>query len=150
MKGMILTPQAYNPVIQAIFRRRKTNEAVRLFREMQETASPPDALSYKIVFHGLSSGGGPIQEAVDFSVEMMEKGHIPEFSSFYNLAEGLYSLSREDTLVKLVGMIMKKANFSDSEVTMIKGFLKIRKFQDALATLGSVLDSRYPKRTYWS
>ncbi|CAN4116130.1 unnamed protein product [Withania somnifera] len=107
MNGMILTPQAYNP----------------------ETTNPPDALSYKIVFRGLSSGGGPIQEAIDFAVEMM-----------------IVFFTREETLIKLVGMIMEKANFSDSEVTMIKGFLKIRKFQDALATLGRVLNSRNPTK----
>nr|GLL25806.1 pentatricopeptide repeat-containing protein At3g53700, chloroplastic-like [Ipomoea trifida] len=139
---------AYNPIILALFRRKRTKEAMRLFREMEEKADPPDYVSYKIVFQGLCSGGGSIDEAVNFAVEMMGNGYVPEFSSFYNLAEGLFALAREETLVKLIDMIMKKAYFSDNEVDMIKGFLKIRKFQDALATLGRVLNSRYPKRNY--
>ncbi|OMO97150.1 hypothetical protein COLO4_14849 [Corchorus olitorius] len=133
MKGMVLTPHAYNPVIQALFRRKRGDEAMRLYREMLENSEPPDAITYKIVFRGLCSGGGPIGEAVDFLVEMIEKGFLPEFSSFYMLAEGLSALAMEDTLIKLIDMVMKKANFSDSEVSMIRGFLKIRKFQDALA-----------------
>ncbi|GKV30035.1 hypothetical protein SLEP1_g38901 [Rubroshorea leprosula] len=124
----------------ALFRWRRTNEAMRLFREMMEKGDPPDAVTYKIVFCGLCSGGRPIQEAVKFVVEMVEKGFLPEFSSFYMLAEGLCALYMEDTLVKLVDMIMKKANCSDSKVSMIRGFLKIHKFEDALTTLGSILD----------
>ncbi|KAK6231461.1 hypothetical protein SCA6_001534 [Theobroma cacao] len=148
MKGMALTPHAYNPVIQALFRRKRTNEAMRLYREMLEKGDPPDAISYKIVFRGLCNGGGPIGEAVDFVVEMIEKGFLPEFSSFYMLAEGLCSLSMEDALVKLIDMVMEKANCSDSEVSIIRGFLRIRKFQDALAILGNILDSKKPKKSF--
>ncbi|OMO66191.1 hypothetical protein CCACVL1_21270 [Corchorus capsularis] len=118
---------------RALFRRKRGNEAMRLYREMLENSEPPDAITYKVVFRGLCSGGGPIGEAVDFLVEMIEKGFLPEFSSFYMLAEGLNALAMEDTLIKLIDMVMKKANCSDSEVSMIRGFLKIRKFQDALA-----------------
>ena len=148
MKGMALAPQAYNPVIQALFNRKRSNEAMRLFREMEEKGYPPDAISYKIAFRGLCSGGGPIGEAVEFVVEMTEKGFIPEMSSFFMLAEGLRTLSMEDTLVNLVERIMKKAKFSDNEASMIMGFLKIRKFQDALATLGNILNRQKPKRGY--
>ncbi|KAJ6737902.1 hypothetical protein OIU74_002959 [Salix koriyanagi] len=148
MKGITLTPHAYNPVIQALFRRKRSREAVRLFREMIEKAQAPDAVTYKIVFRGLCQGGGPIGEAVDFSMEMLERGYIPEFSSFYMLAEGLFSLARVGTLIKLIDMVMEKAKFSENEVTMIRGFLKTSKYQDALATLGGILDSRKPNRAY--
>ena len=120
MKGIVLTPHAYNPVIQALFKRKRTKEAMRLFREMIEKANPPDAVTYKIVFRGLCNGGGPIQEAVDFTVEMLEKGLLPEFSSLVFLAEGLCSLSMEDTLIKLINMVMEKAKFSKNEVSMIR------------------------------
>ncbi|CAE6076148.1 unnamed protein product [Arabidopsis arenosa] len=151
MKGIALTPHAYNPVIQGLFRKRKTTEAINLFREMlEQNEAAPDAVSYRIVFRGLCNGGGPIREAVDFLVELLEKGFVPEFSSLYMLAEGLLTLSMEETLVKLVNMVMQKARFSEEEVSMVKGLLKIRKFQDALATLGGVLDSRQPRRTYRS
>ncbi|CBI32605.3 unnamed protein product, partial [Vitis vinifera] len=80
--------------------------------------------------------------------EMTDKGFLPDFSSFLMLAEGLCALSMEDTLIKLVNRVMKQANFSDSEVSMIMGFLKIRKFQDALATLGRILSSREPKKAF--
>ncbi|KAL0309828.1 UNVERIFIED_CONTAM: Pentatricopeptide repeat-containing protein, chloroplastic [Sesamum radiatum] len=116
---------------------------------MEEKSDPPDAISYKIVFRGLCSGGGPIGEAVDFALEMAEKGYLPEFSSFYMLAEGLCALNMEETLVKLIDKVMMKAKFSESEVAMIMGFLKIRKFSDALAVFGRVLNSRKPKRGYW-
>ncbi|KAK6290416.1 hypothetical protein POUND7_001957 [Theobroma cacao] len=135
-------------VLTTLFRRKRTNEAMRLYREMLEKGDPPDAISYKIVFRGLCNGGGPIGEAVDFVVEMIEKGFLPEFSSFYMLAEGLCSLSMEDTLVKLIDMVMEKANCSDSEVSIIRGFLRIRKFQDALAILGNILDSKKPKKSF--
>jgi pentatricopeptide repeat protein len=148
MKGINLTPHAYNPVIQALFRRKRSKEAVRLFREMIEKAEAPDAVTYKIVFRGLCQGGGPIGEAVDFVMEMLERGYVPEFSSFYMLAEGLFSLAMVGTLIKLIDMVMEKAKFSDNEVTMIRGFLKISKYQDALATLGGILDSRKPNRAY--
>ncbi|KAK7854160.1 pentatricopeptide repeat-containing protein [Quercus suber] len=148
MKGMVPTPPAYNPVIQALFKRKRAKEGMMLFREMMEKGDPPDAVTYKIVFRGLCNGGGPIGEAVDFVVEMMEKGFVPQFSSFILLAEGLCALAMEDTLIKLVDMVMEKAGFSDSEVSMIRGFLKIRKFQDALATLGDILDSRNPRKAY--
>ncbi|GFY93265.1 pentatricopeptide repeat (PPR) superfamily protein [Actinidia rufa] len=148
MKGMALAPQAYNPVIQALFNRKRSNEAMRLFREMEEKGYPTDAVSYKIAFRGLCSGGGPIGEAVEFVVEMTEKGFIPEMSSFFMLAEGLRALSMEDTLVNLVERIMKKAKFSDNNVSMIMGFLKIRKFQDALTTFGNILNGQKPKRDY--
>ncbi|KAI3474074.1 hypothetical protein Pfo_028862 [Paulownia fortunei] len=137
MKGMVLTPQAYNPVIQALLKRKRIKEAMRLFREMEEKSDPPDAISYKL-FSEDFFGGGPIGEAVDFALEMTEKGHLPEFSSFYMLAEGLCALNMEETLVKLI-----------DKVAMVMGFLKIRKFPDALATFGRVLNSRKPKKGYW-
>ncbi|KAF2288712.1 hypothetical protein GH714_011271 [Hevea brasiliensis] len=146
MKGMVLTPHAYNPVIQALFKRKRTKEAMRLFREMEEKGGRPDALTYKIVFRGLCNSGGPIGEAVDFVIEMTGKGFLPEFSSFYMLAEGLCSLSMEETLISLVDIVMEKADISENETTMIRGFLKIRKFQDALANLGGILDSRKSKK----
>ncbi|KAJ0027962.1 hypothetical protein Pint_35451 [Pistacia integerrima] len=137
-------------LIQALFKRKRTTEAMRLFREMMEKGDPPDAVTYKFVFRGLCSGGGPISEAVDFVVEMLEKGFLPEFSSFYMLAEGLCSLSMEDTLVNLIDMVMDKAKFSASEASIIRGFLKIQKFKDALGTFGDILDSRNPRKAYWS
>uniref|UniRef100_A0A7C9EX18 Pentacotripeptide-repeat region of PRORP domain-containing protein n=1 Tax=Opuntia streptacantha TaxID=393608 RepID=A0A7C9EX18_OPUST len=148
MKGMVLTPHAYNPVIQALFKKGRSDEAVRLFREMAEKGGPPDFVSHKIVFRGLCSSSGPIGEAVDFLVEMLENGFLPESLSFMMLADGLCSLSMEGTLIKLIDMIMKQGRFSESEVSVIKGFLKIRKFQDALATLVSMLNSRNPRRNY--
>jgi pentatricopeptide repeat protein len=131
-------------VIQALFRRKRTKEGMRLFREMMEKGDPPDFVTYKIVFRGLCNGGGPIQEAVDFTVEMLEKGILPESSSFGFLAEGLCSLSMEDTLIKLIDMVMEKAKMSEREISMIRGFLKIRKFNDALANLGGILDRQKP------
>nr|GMC80595.1 pentatricopeptide repeat-containing protein At3g53700, chloroplastic [Ipomoea batatas] len=143
MKGMVQTPQSYTPIIQALFRQKRTKEAMRLFREMEAKAGPPDYISYKIVFRGLCFGGGPIDEAVNFAVEMMKKGHVPEFSSFSILAERLFTLARKEALVKFIDMIMKKAEFSDDEEGRIKGLLKIHKFTDALATLGRVLNRRH-------
>lgn len=116
---------------------------------MMEKGDPPDSITYKIVLRGLCNGGGPIGEAVDFAVEMMEKGYLPEFSSFSMLAEGLQALSMEDTLINLVDMVMEKAKLSDSEVSMISGFLKIRKYQDALANLGGILNREKPRKSYW-
>ncbi|XWS67028.1 hypothetical protein CRYUN_Cryun05aG0251200 [Craigia yunnanensis] len=46
MKGMVLIPHAYNPVIQALFRRKRANEAMRLYREMLENGDPPDAITF--------------------------------------------------------------------------------------------------------
>ncbi|CAI8602724.1 unnamed protein product [Vicia faba] len=146
MKGIVLTPHAYNPVIQALFRRKRTKEGMRLFREMIEKSDPPDAVTYKIVFRGLCNGGGPIEEAVDFTVEMLEKGILPEFPSFGFLAEGLCSLSMEDTLIELINLVMERAKLSKRETSMIRGFLKIRKFNDALANLGGILDMQNSRR----
>lgn len=146
--GNALTPQIYNPLIQALFKQKRTIEAMTLFREMEEKGDPPDDMSYKIVFRGLCSGGGPIGEAVDFAVEMTERRLTPELSSFYMLAEGLCALSMEDTLVMLVGRMMKTNFFSENEVSMIMRLMKIRDFHAALATLGRILNSRNPKRGY--
>jgi pentatricopeptide repeat protein len=146
MKGIVLTPHAYNPVIQALFRRKRTKEAMRLFREMIEKGYPPDASTYRTIFYGLCNSGGPIQEAVDFTVEMLEKGILPEFPSFGYLAEGLCSLSMEDTLIELINLVMEKAKMSERETSMIRGFLKIRKFNDALANLRGILDRQNPRR----
>ncbi|KAI4341826.1 hypothetical protein MLD38_026504 [Melastoma candidum] len=79
----------------------------------------------------------------------MQEGHLPEFSSFYMLAEGLCALSREDTLIELIDLVMEKANMQERQVSMVKGFLKIGKFQDALATLGGALDEGRPGRGPW-
>lgn len=122
---------------------------MRLFREMMEKGDPPDAITYKIVFRGLCNGGGRIGEAVDFVFEMTENGYIPEFSSFYQLAEGLCALSMEDTLIKLVELVMAAAKFSEGEVSMIRGFLKIRKFQDAFATIANILGHERSQRDRW-
>ncbi|XP_047151324.1 pentatricopeptide repeat-containing protein At3g53700, chloroplastic-like [Vigna umbellata] len=146
MKGMVLTPHAYNPVIQTLCKRKRTSEAMRLFIEMMEKGDPPDAVSYKILFRGLCNGGGPIQEAVDFTIEMLEKGILPEFQSFGFLAEGLCSLSREDTLIRLINMVMEKGRFSQSETSIIKGLLRIQKFNNALPNLGAILDRKKPRR----
>ncbi|KAJ4851170.1 hypothetical protein Tsubulata_035695, partial [Turnera subulata] len=147
-KGMVLNPHVYNPVISALLRRKHTDEAMRLYREMLEKGNPPDAVTHKILFRELCNGGGPIREAVDFLIEMLDRGFLPEFSSFYKLAEGLLSLSMEGTLIRLVDTVMEKANCSEREVAMIRGFLKISKYQDALATLGGILDSRGPGKPY--
>ncbi|KAG5553880.1 hypothetical protein RHGRI_011671 [Rhododendron griersonianum] len=147
LNGMALTPQIYNPLIEALFKE-DIKEAMRLFREMEEKGHPPDAVSYKIVFRGLCSGGGPIGEAVDFLVEMTDNRLTPEFSTFCLLAKGLCVLSMEDTLVMLVERIMKADNFSENEVSVVMGLIKIRNFQDALGTLGRILNRRYPKRGY--
>nr|CAD1841032.1 unnamed protein product [Ananas comosus var. bracteatus] len=148
MKGMVPTPKAYNPVIQALFKQRKTTEAVRLFREMRENGEAPDAITYKIVFRGLCRGGGPIKEAVDFLEEMIENGFVPEFASFSMLAEGLLNLAMEDTLNRLVELVMERAEFAEKEVSMVKGFLKIRKFHDGLTAFGRILSTRKPERRY--
>nr|AFK41438.1 unknown [Lotus japonicus] len=113
---------------------------------MMEKAESPDAVTYKIVFRGLCNGGGPIQEAVDFTVEMLEKGILPDFPSFGFLAEGLCSLAMGDTLIELVNMVMEKAKFSEMETSMIRGFLKINKFKDALANLSVILDRQKSRR----
>ncbi|KAH7842568.1 hypothetical protein Vadar_006783 [Vaccinium darrowii] len=146
MKGMALTPHAYNPLLQALFKQKKTKAAMRLFREMEEKGDPPNAVTYQTVFRGLCSGRGAIEEAVDFVVEMTGKRLTPEFLTFNKLAEGLCALSMEDTLVMLVERIMKTDFFPENEASMIMGFIKIRKFQDALATLGRILNRRNPKR----
>lgn len=148
IKGMVPGPKAYNPLIQALFKQRKTKEAVRLFREMADKGEAPDAITHKIVFRGICRGGGPIGEAVDFLEELTEKGFVPEFASFSMLAEGLWALAMEDTLIKVFDLVMKKAKFTDSEITMITGFLKIRMFHDALATLGRLLNARRPEKVY--
>jgi hypothetical protein len=77
---------------------------------------------------------------------MLEKGILPEFPSFGYLAEGLCSLSMEDTLIELINMVMEKARMSERETSMIRGFLKIRKFNDALANLRGILDRQNPRR----
>ncbi|XVE81840.1 hypothetical protein DITRI_Ditri15bG0098300 [Diplodiscus trichospermus] len=58
MKGMVLTPHAYNPIIQALFRQKRAKKAVRLYKEMLKD-DPPDAITYKIVFSSLCNGGRP-------------------------------------------------------------------------------------------
>ncbi|CAN6581181.1 unnamed protein product [Malus baccata var. baccata] len=116
---------------------------------MMEKCGPPDSITYKIVLRGLCNCGRPIGEAVDFAVEMIEKGYLPEFSSFSMLVEGLQALSMEDTLINLVDMVMEKAKISDSEVSMIIVFLNIHKYQGALATLGGILNREKPRKSYW-
>ena len=148
MKGMVPGAKAYNPVIQALFKQMKTRGAVRLFREMEEKGEAPDAITYRIVFRGICRGGGPIRDAVEFLEETVENGFLPEFSSFSMLAEGLWALAMEDVLTKVFDLVMKKAKFTDSEVAMVRGFLKIRKFHDALATFGRHLNRRWPEKGY--
>ncbi|CAN1304380.1 Pentatricopeptide repeat-containing protein At3g53700, chloroplastic [Linum perenne] len=138
-----------NPILQALYRKKRNSEAMRLFREMKETADPPDHASHRIVFGGLCRSGGPIQEAVDFLIEMVQGGYLPEFASFYMLADGLRVLAMENTLMKLVNMLMEAAKFSKSEVAMIRGFLKIGKFEDGLANLGGILETRMPKKSFY-
>ncbi|KAI8560474.1 hypothetical protein RHMOL_Rhmol04G0258700 [Rhododendron molle] len=123
---------------------------MRLFRGMKEKGNPLDAVSYNTVYQGLCSGGGPIGEAVNFLVEKTEKRIVPESSSFYMLADGLCALSMamEDTLVMLVERIVKKDFFSENEVYVIMGLMKIRKFQDVFANIGRILKRRNPKRRH--
>ncbi|KAI3843010.1 hypothetical protein MKX03_002923 [Papaver bracteatum] len=79
---------------------------------------------------------------------MIEKGYIPEFSSFSMLAEGLCALSMEDELINLIDLVMNKAKFSESEISMVMGVLKIRKYQDALENFDHILSIRQPRRSY--
>ncbi|KAI8560473.1 hypothetical protein RHMOL_Rhmol04G0258600 [Rhododendron molle] len=115
---------------------------------MEAKGTPPDAISYRTVFRGLCSGGGRIGEAVDFLVEMTEKRFMPDSSSFYMLADGLCSLSMENTLVMVVERIMKTDFFSENEVSTMRALMKIHKFQDAFAAIGRILQRRNPKRRY--
>ena len=147
-KGMRPTPKAYNPVIQSLFKRNNLRDALNLFREMTEVAEPPDALTYKIVFRGLCRGGGPIKEAFDFLVEMVNKGFMPEFSSFRMLAEGLLNLGMDDYLIRAIELVIEKADFRESDVSAIRGYLKIRKYYDALATFGRLLEINNPQWAY--
>ncbi|TVU46381.1 hypothetical protein EJB05_05913, partial [Eragrostis curvula] len=144
-KGMRPTPKAYNPVIQSLFKRNNLRDGISLFREMAEVGEPPDALTYKIVFRGLCRGGGPIKEAFDFLVEMVDKGYMPEFSSFRMLAEGLLNLDMDDYLISAIELVLEKGDFRESDVSAIKGYLKIRKFYDALATFGRLLEINNPQ-----
>uniref|UniRef100_A0A0E0MC40 Pentacotripeptide-repeat region of PRORP domain-containing protein n=1 Tax=Oryza punctata TaxID=4537 RepID=A0A0E0MC40_ORYPU len=113
IKGMKPTPKAYNPVIQSLFRLNNIRDALSLFREMAEVGEPPDALTYKIVFRGLCRGGGPIKEAFDFMLEMVDKGFIPEFSSFRMLAEGLLNLDMDDYFIRAIEIIIEKTDLRD-------------------------------------
>ncbi|CAN0881523.1 Pentatricopeptide repeat-containing protein At3g53700, chloroplastic [Linum grandiflorum] len=122
---------------------------MRLFRGMMETNDPPDHVSHRIVFGGLCRSGGPIQETVDFLIEMIQGGYLPEFATFYMLADGLRALAMEKTLITVVDLVMEAAKFSKNEMTMIRGFLKIGKFQDGLANLGGILETRMPRRSYY-
>lgn len=115
---------------------------------MAEVGEPPDALTYKIVFRGLCRGGGPIKEAFDFMLEMVDKGFIPEFSSFRMLAEGLLNLGMDDYFIRAIEIIMEKVDLRESDVSAIRGYLKIRKFYDALATFGRFLEINNPQWSY--
>jgi len=92
-----------NPVIQARFGQKRSKEAVKLFREMIEKVEALGVVTYKIVFCGLCRGR---EEAVDF---VLERGNVPEISTFYMFAEGPFALAMVGTLIKLVDMIMEKA-----------------------------------------
>ncbi|KAF3782179.1 Pentatricopeptide repeat-containing protein [Nymphaea thermarum] len=148
MKGIVPAPQTYNPIIQSLYKQQKTKEAMRLFKEMIEKGEPPNALTYKIVFRGLCCGGGPIGEAVDFLKEMMEKGFLPEYSALSMLAEGLCTLSMESTLYELIDLVMQKANFSGSDVAVVRGFLRVGKLHDAMAAVGRVLKTHKTRERY--
>uniref|UniRef100_A0A0E0IXT3 Pentacotripeptide-repeat region of PRORP domain-containing protein n=1 Tax=Oryza nivara TaxID=4536 RepID=A0A0E0IXT3_ORYNI len=124
--------------IQSLFRRNDIRDALSLFREITEVGEPPDAFTYKIVFRGLCCGGGPINEAFDF--HMVDKGFIPEFSSFRMLAEGLLHLGMDDYFIRAIEIIIEKTDLRDSDVSAIREYLKIRKFYYALATFGRLLE----------
>ncbi|KAL6011273.1 hypothetical protein ACLOJK_001718 [Asimina triloba] len=76
-EGMVPTPQAYSPLLVALFKLQMTEEAMTLFREMIKEGSPPNATTYGMVFCGLCRAGGPIGEVADFVVEMTDKGVLP-------------------------------------------------------------------------
>jgi hypothetical protein len=54
----------------------------------------------------------------------------------------------DDYLVSAIELIVQKANFRESDVSAIMGYLRIRKFYDALATFGRLLEINNPKWTY--
>ncbi|KAI3956531.1 hypothetical protein MKW92_037527 [Papaver armeniacum] len=117
-KGFVPAPQAYNPIIQALYRKRGLKKAC-VFSE-----------KWRVVI--LHNG---------------ERLHT-EFSSFSMLAEGLCALSMEDESINLIDLVMNKENFSESEISMVMGFLKIRKYQDALANFDHILSILQPRRSY--
>uniref|UniRef100_A0A453LRC7 Pentacotripeptide-repeat region of PRORP domain-containing protein n=1 Tax=Aegilops tauschii subsp. strangulata TaxID=200361 RepID=A0A453LRC7_AEGTS len=105
--------------------------------------------AFNTVIQSLFKGNNG-RDALNLYREMTEvdKGFIPEFSSFRMLADGLLNLGMDDYLISAIELIAEKANFRESDVSAIRGYLRIRKFYDALATFGRLLDINNPRWTY--
>ena len=56
------------------------------------------------------------------------------------LAEGLLNLGMDDYLISAIELIIEKAKFRESDVSVIRGYLKICKYYDALETFGHLLE----------
>jgi hypothetical protein len=56
------------------------------------------------------------------------------------LAEGLLNLGMDAYLISAIELIIEKAKFRESDVSVIRGYLKICKYYDALATFGHLLE----------
>jgi hypothetical protein len=64
------------------------------------------------------------------------------------LAEGLLNLGMVDYLISAIELIIEKAKFRESNVSAIRGYLKIRKYYDALAAFGCLLEINNPQWMY--
>jgi hypothetical protein len=56
------------------------------------------------------------------------------------LAEGLLNLGMDAYLISAIELIIEKAKFRESDVSVIRGYLNICKYYDALATFGHLLE----------
>jgi hypothetical protein len=64
------------------------------------------------------------------------------------LAEGLMNLGMDDYLSSAIELVLEKGDFKKTDVSAVKGYLKIRKFYDALATFGRLLEINNPQWSY--
>ncbi|RVX12251.1 Pentatricopeptide repeat-containing protein [Vitis vinifera] len=83
-KGTIPEVVIYTAVVEGFCKARQLNDAVRIFRKMQNNGISPNAFSYTVLIRGMYKGNR-LDIAVDFCVEMLEAGHSPNVATLVDL-----------------------------------------------------------------
>ncbi|KAF0907275.1 hypothetical protein E2562_015777 [Oryza meyeriana var. granulata] len=148
----------YNIVVNCLCKNGQLEEAKGILNQMVDRGCLPDITTFNTLIVALCSGNR-LEEALDLARQTMTaNGFEVDVITYGTLinglckagrtqvalkllrAEGLLNLGMDDYFIRAIEIIIEKTDLRESDVSAIRGYLKIRKFYDALATFGRLLE----------
>ncbi|KAL2898408.1 hypothetical protein RDABS01_040190 [Bienertia sinuspersici] len=120
----------YNIVLGALYKSRKTKEALSLFKEMKESSFAPDATTYSHAIMCLVDLEDVIEACLWYN-KIKEMGSIPSVAAYCSLVNGLCKIGEIDAAISLVQDCLANVTSGPMEFKYTLNILHACKSNDA-------------------